>query len=588
MKSTVAALLALALAAADPAAADPCRVVKDVDINPHTAGIGWARGDNVNKCCALCRSPAWWSKGCRFSTLSKGRCWMKADNRSVVHSPGHDSVACLSPAPSPPPPPPPPPTGTTGPWIKIGPYNIGDDIHQNGEAGTMADAVSPPNNPLLMFAGGQNNGASSGVVKSVDGGKHWTVASAGIFTTKIEGLHIVDYDGESKHILCAVPGGIYESFDQAASWTLLPGSKAFGTCNTFKNGTINGVAHVLAGCSAGIANVPKAGGTWQVIPPGGMQRGYFSVSDSNLRNSIVGSCVAGTPWIGNILNRTAANWTHFPGRACTMLALDPNNGSKFIYTQPPLIWRCVLSPNLTKSCVNLGGNGGSFHAGMPATEEKRVAALWYHLGKDALRPQPGTISVAASDDDDVLASYSNHGKCTTIIAPGSSIVAAWTSGTTDATSMSGTSMATPHAAGAVLQVLGKFPHLKPEEVRRALACMAQNNIVHGNGMMEEYGGTPNRLLRGGVTLDSEQSLKMIQAQQMGDEFVSAASLTHDVRCHKTDEEEEDTVHKADDDSDSVHVQGARDGVLQPSELDISAVRMAKARARAMAKAKATR
>ena len=38
----------------------------------------------------------------------------------------------------------------------------------------MADAVSPASNPLLMFAGGQNNGASSGVVKSLDGGKHCT------------------------------------------------------------------------------------------------------------------------------------------------------------------------------------------------------------------------------------------------------------------------------------------------------------------------------------------------------------------------------------------------------------------------------
>jgi hypothetical protein len=194
-----------------------------------------------------------------------------------------------------------------------------------------------------------------------------------------------------------------------------------------------------------------------------------------------------------------------------------------------------------------------------------VVAASGNSGEDSCRmspgAQPGTISVAASDDDDVLASYSNHGKCTTIVAPGSSIVAAWTSGTTDATSMSGTSMATPHAAGAVLQVLGKFPKLKPEEVRRALACMAQNNIVHGNGMMEEYGGTPNRLLRAGQMLDTQESMKMIQAQQMGDEAVSAASLTHAVRCHKEEADE----------ADAVRVQGVLGGpgVLQPGEMDIS-------------------
>ena len=227
----------------------------------------------------------------------------------------------------------------------------------------MADAVSPANSPLLMFAGGQNNGASSGVLKSIDGGRHWTIASAGMFVTKVEALHIVDYDGASQHLLCAVPGGVYESFDQAGSWSLVPGSDKFGTCNTFKNGTIGGVAHVLAGCSAGIANVPKAGGEWQIIPPGGLSRGYFSVSDSNPQNSIVGICMR-ILWIGTIVNRTAADWVQYPTRPCTMLALDPNDGTHFIYTQPPLIWRCSLSSNLTQSCDNLGGNGGVFHAGI--------------------------------------------------------------------------------------------------------------------------------------------------------------------------------------------------------------------------------
>ena len=67
---------------AAPATGPSCLVTKGVDINPHTAGIGWAPSDNVDKCCALCRSPTWWAKGCRFSTLSRGRCWFKGDNRT--------------------------------------------------------------------------------------------------------------------------------------------------------------------------------------------------------------------------------------------------------------------------------------------------------------------------------------------------------------------------------------------------------------------------------------------------------------------------------------------------------------------------
>ena len=67
------------------------------------------------------------------------------------------------------------------------------------------------------------------------------------------------------------------------------------------SGTINGVPTVLAGCSAGIVNRPTAGGNWSIIPPGGMSRGYFSVSDSK-GNSVVAICF-GVPWIGHIIVR---------------------------------------------------------------------------------------------------------------------------------------------------------------------------------------------------------------------------------------------------------------------------------------------
>ena len=75
----------------------------------------------------------------------------------------------------------------------------------SGEAGTLADAVSPASNPNLIYAGGQNNGASSGVLKSVDGGRHWTVASNGMFGTRVEGLHIID--GVGLRLYVAVANG---------------------------------------------------------------------------------------------------------------------------------------------------------------------------------------------------------------------------------------------------------------------------------------------------------------------------------------------------------------------------------------------
>ena len=157
------------------------------------------------------------------------------------------SIESTSAAPPPPPPPPYPPRGSTGDWELVGPTNIGDDVHSAGEAGTLADAVSPATNPRLIYAGGQNNGASSGVFKSTDMGRTWRVASRGLFVTKVQALHIVDSKGD--HVLVGVPGAVYESFDAAESWHLVNGSQRFGTCNTFERGTIGGVEHVLSGCS---------------------------------------------------------------------------------------------------------------------------------------------------------------------------------------------------------------------------------------------------------------------------------------------------------------------------------------------------
>jgi len=62
---------------------------------------------------------------------------------------------------------------------------------------------------------------------------------------------------------------------------------------------------------------------------------------------------------------------------------------------------------------------------------------------------PNAITVAASTNLDQLASYSNFGSCVDIIAPGSSITSAWIGKTNTAVNtISGTSMASPHVAGA--------------------------------------------------------------------------------------------------------------------------------------------
>ena len=66
---------------------------------------------------------------------------------------------------------------------------------------------------------------------------------------------------------------------------------------------------------------------------------------------------------------------------------------------------------------------------------------------------PLAITVAASDSADNFASYSNYGTCIDIIAPGSNIKSDWIKGSTATKTISGTSMASPHVAGAVARYL---------------------------------------------------------------------------------------------------------------------------------------
>lgn len=103
---------------------------------------------------------------------------------------------------------------------------------------------------------------------------------------------------------------------------------------------------------------------------------------------------------------------------------------------------------------------------------------------------PAAITVSATTNADAKASYSNYGSCLDIWAPGSNITAASYSNNTGTRVLSGTSMASPHVAGAAALVLGRGTNPTPAQLRDILVGEATANVLTGN----LGSGSPNRLM----------------------------------------------------------------------------------------------
>ncbi|MFG2781941.1 S8 family peptidase [Streptomyces prunicolor] len=100
------------------------------------------------------------------------------------------------------------------------------------------------------------------------------------------------------------------------------------------------------------------------------------------------------------------------------------------------------------------------------------------------------ITVGATTSTDAKASYSNYGSILDIFAPGSSILAGYNTSDTATATLSGTSMATPHVAGAAAVYLSGHTSSTPAQVAAALVSGATSGVVTSAGT-----GSPNLLLK---------------------------------------------------------------------------------------------
>jgi hypothetical protein len=122
------------------------------------------------------------------------------------------------------------------------------------------------------------------------------------------------------------------------------------------------------------------------------------------------------------------------------------------------------------------GNGNAFGVGVDACTVSPARAA-------------NALTTGATTQTDARTTFSNFGTCVDIFAPGQGITSDWNTSNTATNTISGTSMASPHVAGAAALYRSFNPSATATQVASALTTNATMNVVGNPGA-----GSPNRLL----------------------------------------------------------------------------------------------
>ena len=223
---------------------------------------------------------------------------------------------------------------------------------------------------------------------------------------------------------------------------------------------------------------------------GRVLNGYTAISDGNGTTDCNGhgTHVAGT--VGGTTYGVAKSVKLVPVR---ILGCDGSGASSNVIAG--LDW--ILKNGSKPAVVNMSLGGAASSSLDSAVENLYnngyvMVVAAGNSNTDACTSSPArtsnAITVAATDNSDTRASYSNYGSCVDIFAPGSQINSSWIGSNTATKVLNGTSMATPHVAGVVAEMLQSTPTATPQTISTNLLNQATSNVV------KNPSGSPNRLL----------------------------------------------------------------------------------------------
>jgi subtilisin family serine protease len=230
---------------------------------------------------------------------------------------------------------------------------------------------------------------------------------------------------------------------------------------------------------------------------GRAQHGFSSINDGRGSSDCNGhgTHVAGT--VGGATYGVAKEVTIW---AVRVLSCSGSGSDSGVIAGVDWVTRHHQSPQQSSrpAVANMSLGGGASTSLDRAVQNSIRAGVTYVLaagneGRSACYVSPArvreAITVGATGSYDSRSGYSNYGPCVDIFAPGTGIRSAWGSGDTAAVSISGTSMAAPHVAGAAALYLMAHPRATPAEVDAGLRNAATTNRLTNIGT-----GSPNRLL----------------------------------------------------------------------------------------------